>query len=183
MPPYLRGAEDGVQCVLVGQIKARCRWVRGTSGRAGGKGCTSATGITPYASGGWNESKSVMGLVRRSRRCVVEDCMAVQRGHGDRVRVLRRFCVEAVRMSEYIEFKKLKMLEGAKTAVVMVLAKKHDNLVLGYIKWHGPWRQYTFRPQANTILNYGCLDDIARECLKMTRQHRAERMSLRGSSD
>ena len=33
---------------------------------------------------------------------------------------------------------------------------------LGYIKWHGPWRQYCFFPEpfADLVFNDGCLKDI-----------------------
>lgn len=81
-------------------------------------------------------------------------------------------------MSEYIEFKTLlrRGLKG-KTDVVVVLAKKHQGMLLGHIKWYGAWRQYTFWPEANTILNHGCMYTIADECKRMTRQHRAERMT------
>ena len=59
--------------------------------------------------------------------------------------------------SEYLDF--IEVADTGKTKVWQVLSKRHGD-VLALISWHGPWRQYTFRPHPNTIWNTGCLTDV-----------------------
>ncbi len=35
-----------------------------------------------------------------------------------------------------------------------------DATLLGIVKWHAPWRCYSFYPMANTIFNSTCIKDI-----------------------
>lgn len=60
-------------------------------------------------------------------------------------------------MSEYLEF--VEVHDTGKTKVWQVLSKRRGD-VLAVISWHGAWRQYTFRPNPNTIWNTGCLADV-----------------------
>ena len=46
-----------------------------------------------------------------------------------------------------------------KTNVYLIQTKSGD-VDLGVIKWYGPWRQYTFFPDDNTIFSKGCMSDI-----------------------
>lgn len=50
-------------------------------------------------------------------------------------------------------------LPGRVTPVVRVQSRRSGAL-LGTISWYGPWRQFCFWPQADTIFNVGCMDDI-----------------------
>ena len=59
-------------------------------------------------------------------------------------------------MSQYITFHKLS--DTGKTEVWSVNSQNHGNR-LGLIKWYGPWRQYAFWPDAETVWNPACLDD------------------------
>ena len=59
--------------------------------------------------------------------------------------------------TEYMDFVRQPSLEK-KTRIYCVYTKRGD--ILGFIKWYGPWRQYTFHPSADTIFNKGCLFDI-----------------------
>ena len=34
------------------------------------------------------------------------------------------------------------------------------NEALGGVQWYGPWRQYCFFPEIDTVFNIGCLNDI-----------------------
>ena len=61
--------------------------------------------------------------------------------------------------SQYLEFVEVK--DTGKTKVWQVLSKHHGD-VLAVISWYGSWRQYTFRPNPNTIWNTGCLEDVNR---------------------
>lgn len=60
-------------------------------------------------------------------------------------------------MSKYLEF--LLLEKKPKTKVVGVYSKKNGNR-LGIIKWYGPWRQYAFFPEKDTLFNVDCLADI-----------------------
>lgn len=59
--------------------------------------------------------------------------------------------------SEYLVF--VEIWDTGKTKVWEVLSKS-SRMVLAHISWHGPWRQYTFKPTEHTIWNTGCLTDI-----------------------
>ena len=49
---------------------------------------------------------------------------------------------------------------GRKTGTWHVLAKQ-NGAQLGEIRWYGPWRQYAFFPQAETVLAGSCFTDLA----------------------
>ena len=51
------------------------------------------------------------------------------------------------------------LLPGRKTRGYMIVGK-NDRKRLGLIKWYGPWRQYCFYPEPQTVWNTGCLEDI-----------------------
>lgn len=74
-------------------------------------------------------------------------------------------------MSEYLylEFRFAERL--AKTKVWEVISKK-GGWRLGLVKWHGPWRQYTFRPEHATIWNHKCLADVQDFLKKENELHR-----------
>lgn len=59
--------------------------------------------------------------------------------------------------SEYLEFSLIE--QKPKTKIIGVWSKKSSDR-LGLIKWYGPWRQYAFFPENNTLFNTGCLNDI-----------------------
>ena len=60
-------------------------------------------------------------------------------------------------MSKYLEFSLIE--RKPKTKVIGVWSKKSANR-LGIIKWYGPWRQYAFFPEKDTLFNVDCLSDI-----------------------
>jgi len=65
-------------------------------------------------------------------------------------------------LSEYLTFERdLEAEAGRKTQVVAVISKRHG-YTLGFIRWYGPWRQYVFHPESETLFNTGCLVDIQR---------------------
>ena len=67
----------------------------------------------------------------------------------------------ATSIGEYLAVEELPQAEGRKTKRWSVIAKR-SGMSLGVIAWYGPWRQYTFDPEAGTTFNVGCLNDIAR---------------------
>ena len=62
---------------------------------------------------------------------------------------------------EYIHFEKLIDLSSTpkKTSTWLCKNNKSDD-ALGLVKWYGPWRQYCFYPESQTIFNKGCMLDI-----------------------
>ena len=60
-------------------------------------------------------------------------------------------------MSKYLEFNTLE--QKPKTKVIEIVSKRGGER-LGIIKWYPRWRQYAFFPEANTIFNIECLNDI-----------------------
>lgn len=60
--------------------------------------------------------------------------------------------------SQYLQFDRV-AIAGRKTDVVNIYNKRR-NVLLGEIRWYGPWRQYCFYPSAGTIFNRGCMTDI-----------------------
>jgi len=62
-------------------------------------------------------------------------------------------------MSEYLEFSLIE--KKPKTKVIGVWrGSKNSGYRLGIIKWYPKWRQYAFFPEAETIFNVECLNDI-----------------------
>ena len=59
--------------------------------------------------------------------------------------------------SKYLEFRVYK--QNPKTNIYEVLSKLHG-IRLGFIKWYGVWRCYSFFPEDCTIFNSSCLQDI-----------------------
>jgi hypothetical protein len=48
---------------------------------------------------------------------------------------------------------------GRKTPIVQVCSRSSGNL-LGVVAWFGPWRQFCFRPERQTVFNVECMTDI-----------------------
>jgi hypothetical protein len=46
---------------------------------------------------------------------------------------------------------------------------------LGEIHWYGPWRQYVFAPNGDTVWHKGCLEDVVAFLDKVNREHREKR--------
>jgi hypothetical protein len=65
-------------------------------------------------------------------------------------------------MSKYLEFRLLE--KKAKTQVIEVISEPRAGSIvrfkLGIIKWYPRWRQYAFFPEAGTIFNTECINDI-----------------------
>ncbi len=60
-------------------------------------------------------------------------------------------------MKNWIEFREL--YDTGKTKVWGV-SSTEDGAALGEIKWHVPWRTYSFFPMPNTIFEVVCLSKI-----------------------
>lgn len=49
---------------------------------------------------------------------------------------------------------------------------RDNGALLGWVKWFGRWRCYTFWPAQDTTFNAGCLQDVAAFCLNETARHK-----------
>ena len=58
---------------------------------------------------------------------------------------------------DYLEFRLA--VQGPKTNVWHVMSRSRG-IRLGIIKWYGPWRQYCFFPEPETLYNATCLREI-----------------------
>lgn len=63
--------------------------------------------------------------------------------------------------------------DKTKTEKWCVTSRRHP-IILGEIRWYGPWRQYVFAPSTEvaTLFNQGCMDDISEFIQRLTREHR-----------
>ena len=55
--------------------------------------------------------------------------------------------------------------------------EREDGLgaALGYVKWHGAWRQYCFFPDTATLYNADCLRQIADFCQRKRAEYLAKK--------
>ena len=71
----------------------------------------------------------------------------------------------------FLTFNELSPL--AKTKVIGV-QNKDTGIGLGLIKFWGGWRQYTFQPYEDTVLNSDCMVEITNKLDEMNKEIRAE---------
>ena len=64
-------------------------------------------------------------------------------------------------MNEYLEFEEVRRSRSGRTRIISVKSKRHGDL-LGTIAWWGPWRQYTFFPNRDTVFDPDCMEDITK---------------------
>lgn len=60
---------------------------------------------------------------------------------------------------KYIQIRALPPKPKRKTRDYAVTSKS-QSVVLGTITWYGAWRQYTFKPEADTIWSHDCLQCV-----------------------
>lgn len=64
------------------------------------------------------------------------------------------------RETQYLVFVEIpQSVHGGKTRRWRVESKNSGTL-LGRISWYGPWRNFVFYPEDDTLFNVGCLMDI-----------------------
>lgn len=64
-----------------------------------------------------------------------------------------------------------------KTKIWNVVAQEEYRL--GEVRWHAPWRRYTFHPDAKTLYDPGCLHTIADFCAIQTGERKEARKQER----
>ena len=60
-------------------------------------------------------------------------------------------------MSEYIVFEEIEQKPKTKVYGVVNIKSRYR---IGKIKWYGPWRQYCFFPDLDTVFNKDCMQYI-----------------------
>ena len=79
----------------------------------------------------------------------------------------------AVWEGDHVYFRNVgKATEKAKTDSWFIYAKD-GSAGLGAIRWFGRWRKYCFFPMAETVFEENCLRDIAEFIVKITKEHKA----------
>ena len=58
--------------------------------------------------------------------------------------------------SKYLNF----TIIGKKPKTYIIGIETKYCILLGTLKWHGPWRQYVFEAEPNCIFNVGCMTDV-----------------------
>lgn len=69
----------------------------------------------------------------------------------------------------WIEF--VELAPKPKTKVWMVRTTDELHLVIGTVKWYGPWRKYCFFPAPDSVFEQDCLGHIASFIVERTKEH------------
>lgn len=64
-----------------------------------------------------------------------------------------------VKRTEYLSFYKYKPY-NRKTPIYHIRPVRDDFVILGEIKWYGPFRKFTFYPEDGTVFDDKCLLEI-----------------------
>lgn len=63
-------------------------------------------------------------------------------------------------LEKVYKFIHFRIFEEKEKTNVYICCNNKSGGKLGFIKWHGPWRQYCFFPECDTVFNKGCLNDV-----------------------
>lgn len=77
-------------------------------------------------------------------------------------------------MSKFIKYSFFTMSDSGLTKIYTV-TDINETVILGYIKWHGAWRKYTFHPEAKTLFDVGCLIELSTMLEEITRSYKEEK--------
>lgn len=68
---------------------------------------------------------------------------------------------------QFLQFIELPQDMRKETKVWVVKSAQGDR-TLGQVRWHAPWRRYTFQPLGNTVFDWECLQHIGVFLVKET---------------
>jgi hypothetical protein len=71
---------------------------------------------------------------------------------------------------QWIRIKEQEVKDKRVTKVFNVYAKDGD-VLLGVIRWHGPWRKYCYFPEPKTVYEWVCMTDIGSFCKEETKYY------------
>ncbi len=74
---------------------------------------------------------------------------------------------------KFIKFHKATK-QNPKTWIYLVRAdtRKGLGILLGVVKWYAQWRQYGFYPEAGTVFEKTCLNDIKNFCIDLNQRQK-----------
>jgi hypothetical protein len=72
-------------------------------------------------------------------------------------------------MNKYLKFEE-KLSESGKTKRLTVFAM--NDIALGSISWHGPWRKYVFFPNPQTLFDPYCLTEVVEKLKDLQKEHK-----------
>jgi len=75
---------------------------------------------------------------------------------------------------KWIKIMEIGTSKTGKTKIFEVVTNEEKMQILGYIKWDGPWRKYTFQPTPDTKFEETCMRDIADFIQEQTKQHKKQ---------
>lgn len=78
--------------------------------------------------------------------------------------------------SEYLNFRNAGKPNPKATTRVFFVVSRISGVLLGQIRWYSNWRQYTFMPVTNIVLDKKCLTDLAEYCTLKTDEHKNNRL-------
>jgi len=59
--------------------------------------------------------------------------------------------------------------------VILNVVNVHSMVAVGEIKWWGAWRKYCFFPQAGTVFDTNCMNDINEQIERLMKERREAR--------
>lgn len=82
-----------------------------------------------------------------------------------------------IKFLDITTFKKNKgghIVSYPKTQTFLIINKESD-FKLGVIKWYGPFRQYSFFPEPNTVFEKTCLKDITQFIIDLMEERKLKK--------
>lgn len=81
-------------------------------------------------------------------------------------------------MAKWIKFIDEKLSESGKTKIWRLVTISTFGVLLGEVRWYGPWRKYSFFPNRDLALVFekDCLRDIADFCESETAKRKVGRL-------
>jgi len=81
--------------------------------------------------------------------------------------------MKVIKQTQYLIFEDMEV-KKRKTKLIAVRNENSDDII-GYIEWYGPWRQYCFFPEYETIWNMTCLNDVNQLIQKLMQDRKVKK--------
>lgn len=75
---------------------------------------------------------------------------------------------------QWLRFEEFERI-GKFTTKTWKVFNAENGSMLGYVKWHGSWRQYCFFPYGDTVWNAACLHQMDEWLQEKMREHKAKK--------
>lgn len=74
-------------------------------------------------------------------------------------------------INKYLYAEEQPKINNRKTKVWEIVSTK-NNITLGIVIWHSPWRKFVFKPEFQTLFSIDCLEDIIKFIDQKQRLHK-----------